>query len=978
MRLSVVGSICRKELNLFFASAIGYLFLAAFLITTLFVFFWVDTFFARNIADVRPMFGAMPVLLIFLSSALTMRLWSEERRTGTLEFVATLPVSTGEFVVGKFGACWLLLMLALILTLPLPITVAALGTLDWGPVIAAYLASLLLGGAYIAIGLYVSSRTDSQIVSLIGASLVAGVFYLLGSSVIAELTGGELRELLTSLGSGTRFESITRGVIDVRDLYFYVSIAAAFLVLNVYGLERGRWAQDGDRQRHLRWRLGTTLLVANVLFANIWLSNVSALRFDVTQGQIYSLSDATRSYLQQLREPLLIRGYFSEKTHPILAPLVPRLKDLLQEYAIAGGDQVRVEIIDPVSDPDAENEANTKYGIRSVPFQVQDRYQASLVNSYMDILVQYGDEYEVLNFRDLIEIKAMGEADFDVQLKNPEFDITRSVKKVLYGFQGGSSIFANVADPVQFVGYISGDEKLPQPLVEVRTALIDALDELAAEGAEKFSYQVLDPEAGDGALALDITERFGFQPMTASLFDQTTFYFYLTLQQGETIVQVGLPETMDAEGISRNIEEGLKRFATGLLRTVVLSAPAPTPPYMQQQGMPPTNQFTSLQDLLISDFDLENDDLKSGVVPEQAEMIVVVDPSNFDAKQVFALDQFLMKGGTVVLATGAYSAQFSANGLAAVPRASGLADWLAHHGITVGDGLVMDPQNAAFPAPVQRQAGGFSFTELVMLDYPYFIDIRDEGFGEDAPMLAGLNQLTMTWASPLQVNANEGVQVRELLRSSPGSWIGQATDVTPQWDESGLSPYAPEGDIASQLLGVALQGRFESFFAGQASPLLNDQADLPSDEEVSDEAASNAADPAATLGTVSSVIERSSEAARLVVFSSNDFVADQTLQMVGSADGMLYGNSTQMMVNVADWAMEEESLIGIRARGNFNRTLPGMSEAEKALIEYVNYGLAVLGVGLVMVFFRARRRTRIARQQAWMSALSVAAEGESA
>ena len=185
MRLNLINQIQRKELVLFFASPIGYLFLGAYLAATLFIFFWVESFFARNIADVRPMFEWLPVLLIFLSAAVTMRMWSEERRSGTLEFVATLPVSTWEFVVGKFLACWVLLLIALVLTLPLPLSVALIGDIDWGPVLAGYLAAMLLGGAYLCIGLFVSARTDSQIVSLIVTSLICAGFYLLGSPAIA-------------------------------------------------------------------------------------------------------------------------------------------------------------------------------------------------------------------------------------------------------------------------------------------------------------------------------------------------------------------------------------------------------------------------------------------------------------------------------------------------------------------------------------------------------------------------------------------------------------------------------------------------------------------------------------------------------------------------------------------------------------------------------------------------------------------------
>ena len=152
MKPAVVLRIAAKELALVFSSPIAYLFLAAFLGATLFVFFWGEAFFARNISDVRPMFESLPILLIFLASALTMRMWSDERRTGTLELVVTVPANAAEFVAGKFVACWALLLVALVLTLPLPVTVAMLGDLDWGPVFAGYVAAALLGAAYLSIG----------------------------------------------------------------------------------------------------------------------------------------------------------------------------------------------------------------------------------------------------------------------------------------------------------------------------------------------------------------------------------------------------------------------------------------------------------------------------------------------------------------------------------------------------------------------------------------------------------------------------------------------------------------------------------------------------------------------------------------------------------------------------------------------------------------------------------------------------------
>ncbi|MAT83051.1 MAG: ABC transporter permease [Gammaproteobacteria bacterium] len=972
MRLEVIRRIAGKELKLFFASPIGYLFLLAFLAVTLFVFFWGEAYFARNIADVRPMFEWMPVLLVFLSAALTMRMWSEERRTGTLEFVATLPVSGWEFVLGKFLACWALLAVALLLTLPLPVTVSLVADLDWGPVWAGYLAALLLGGAYLSIGLFVSARTDSQIVSLILACFVAGAFYLVGSPVLTSLVGGGWAELLRGVGTGARFESITRGVVDVRDLYFYLSLGAVFLTLNVYALEVQRWAGDGARTRHRGWRAGTALVVANLLAANVWLAPLTALRADVTEGDIYSISDATRTYLDQLEEPLLIRGYFSNQTHPLLAPLVPQMRDLLNEYEVAGGGAVRVEIVDPAERPALEEEANSRYGIRPVPFQVADRYQSSLVNSYFDVLVQYGDEYEVLGFRDLIEVKVVGESELDVQLRNPEYDVTRTIKKVLYGYQGGDSIFANLSRPVEFVGYLSADAVLPPALADYRDTLQQVLEDLSAEADGLFSAEILDPQAGDGALAAEIEEAYGFQPMATSLFDLDSFYFYMTLTDGGTTLQVPLPDALSADATRQAIENGLERFASGLLKTVALSAPEAPPPMMGMPQPSAGNTFLQLRDFLAQDFDVVEADLADGRVPDEAALLVVVDPQDFDERQRFAVDQFLMKGGTVVVAAGSYSASLSQQSLTATPRNSGLADWLAHHGVTVGEGMVMDPQNAAFPAPVTRQVGGFSFQEMVMLDYPYFVDVRPPGLNEDHPITAGLPQVTMAWASPLAVDQDAGRQVTTLLESSDGSWLSSDPDVMPRITESGLSGFEPEGERGVRTLGVLVEGRFESSFAGEPSPLLDDaESDTAAGETdieaatLDDEAPADGT-TADRLGVVTSVIDRSPESARLFVFGSSDFLADQVLRVIGSAEGTIYGNSVQLLANVVDYALEDRSLLAIRARGHFNRTLPPLEPTEQAGLETLNYLLALAGVGLVFLWHRRRVRRDREIHRAWL------------
>ena len=982
MRFGMVRRIAGKELALFFLSPIAYLFLAAYLAVTLFVFFWGEAFFARNISDVRPMFEWLPLLLIFLASALTMRAWSDERRAGTLELVVTVPASSAEFVVGKFAACWGLLCIALALTAPLPVTVALLGDLDWGPVFAGYVAAALLGAAYLGIGLFASARTDNQIVALILAVFGCGAFYLIGSPFLVELASHQAADVLRGIGAGSRFEAITRGVLDLRDLYFYASVLIVFLALNVHAVDAHGWAADGNARRHNERRVVLGLVAANFLVANLWLSAVNFLRWDVTQGNLYSISDATRDYLRQLREPLLLRGYFSAKTHPLLAPLTPQLQNLLTEYEVAGGGSVRLELIDPAEDAELEDEANTKYGIRPVPFQVADRYQASLVNSYFDVLVQYGDEYEVLGFRDLIEVKVRGEDDVDVRLKNPEYDLTRAIKKVLYGFQGGGSIFDSVQDPVKFTGYVSADERLPEGLRALRGELTTVLAEMVAESGDKMQSAIVDPEADGGAVARQIAADYGFRPMAASLFDVNTFYFYLTLSDGETVVQMPLPDTLDADGLRRSLEEGLKRFATGLLKTVAISAPQGIPPYMQQQmqmQQPPGNEFGTLRDFVGADFDVETASLAGGAVPATADVLLVIDPSDLDDKAVFAIDQFLMRGGTVAIAAGSYRATLAQQSLHASAVDSGLADWLDHHGVTLHKSFVLDRQSTAFPVPVTRQVGAFRFQELKLLDYPYFIDVRDDGLNQDLPFTAELPQLTMAWASPIDVDADANAEraVTNLLSSSELSWRSTATDIMPSLGESGDVLYSPEGDMERNVLGVMLEGRFESFF--DESPLLKTAA-AETEEEAEDDAEGDAAsadDEEAeedTIGTLTSLIEKSPESARLIVIGSASFLADQTVRMIGSADGTIYTGSVEFMANVVDWAVEDQSLLGIRSRGHFNRTLDPMREDEQRIWEYINYALALGGLALVYAISRQRRR---ARREAYRSQLGqTAAQGQ--
>ncbi|MET1256420.1 Gldg family protein [Aliikangiella maris] len=954
---TLIRRIAAKEIALFFASPIAYLFLATFAAVTLFTFFWAEAFFARNIADVRPLFEWMPLLLIFLSSTLTMRLWSEERRTGTLEHVLTQPVALWHFVVGKFSGCLALLAIALLITLPLPITVALIGDLDWGPVLAGYLATFLLGAAYLSIGLFVSARSDNQIVSLISAVALCGVFYLIGTPMITDFFGNQSGEWLRLLGTGSRFESITRGVIDLRDLYYYISIILVFLSLNAFVLERERWATLNTTPHHTNWRVVTALLLLNALGANLWLGQINLLRIDATEGNQYSISPATQQYLNQLQEPLLIRGYFSNKTHPLLAPLVPQLKDLIKEYEVAGRGKVLSEIIDPISNPELEEEANQKYGIQPSPFQVADRYQSSIVSSYFNILIQYGDEHQVLGFRDLIEVKSGGATDIDVQLRNPEHDLTRSIKKVLNSYQSGGNLFDTIQGKLVFNAYLSNEQALPEQLVNFKQVIEKVTADLKKQANDSLTINMIDPDANGGAIAQQIAEDFGFQPMATNLFSNDHFYFYLTLTKDEQIVQIPLDD-MTESSFKRNLEAGIKRFASGFTKTVGLVVPQQDP-QMAQFGMAGP-QFNLLEQFISTDLNVKKVDLSAGRVDGDIDFLILMSPKAFDDKQLFAIDQFLMQGGTVFIATSPFSASFTGRRLAMLPHESGLTDWLKHHGLTIDNQLVMDPQNAAFPVPITRNVGGFQLQEMRMLDYPYFIDARNTGLNQDNPITANLPQATIAWASPIKVNqeSQNNRQITELVKSSAGAWLSDSTDIMPKVDANGVSGFSPQGETKEQLIGVISEGQFDSYFAGKQSPLLSAKTSDTDEEDSANQSASDSEDSASSNQVVSSVIDKSAESARIVLFSSNDFLSDQIIQMTSSASGSEYLSTLQLVANSIDWSLEDAGLLSIRSRGHFNRTLPPMEQDAQMFWEYLNYILAAFALAIVALIQKQRKRAQ--------------------
>lgn len=232
-------TIFQKEFKSYFNSPIAYIFIITFLLFSSWLFF--RTFFLIGQAHMRPLFGILPWLFLILAPAITMRAWAEEKKMGTMEVLMTLPLKDYEIVLGKFLASFIFLIIAVLLTFPLALTIYFLGKPDNGTIVGGYLGACLMGGAYLAIGLFISSLTQNQIVAFIVSIVVCFAFLIIGEDIVLMSAPAILSPVFTYLGLGAHFESISRGVIDSRDLLYYSSIIGFFLFLNTLAIESRKW-----------------------------------------------------------------------------------------------------------------------------------------------------------------------------------------------------------------------------------------------------------------------------------------------------------------------------------------------------------------------------------------------------------------------------------------------------------------------------------------------------------------------------------------------------------------------------------------------------------------------------------------------------------------------------------------------------------------------------------------------------------------
>ena len=459
------------------------------------------------------------------------------------------------------------------------------------------------------------------------------------------------------------------------------------------------------------------------------------------------------------------------------------------------------------------------------------------------------------------------------------------------------------------------------------------------------------------------------------LLDPRPFWFYLVLESGDQAIPVPLPEEHEpAPGSAVRWRPASAAWPRATSRRWP-STPRPGARASRAWRGPAAASRPSRRRLGES-VSLRPTDLAKGRVPADADLLLVVQPEAFTERQVFAIDQFLMQGGTVILAASPYHVDLGGTAISASAQPTGLEDWLKHQGMELTPTLVLDPQNTPFPIPVPRNLGGFMVEEIQMLDYPYFPDLRGEGLGKAPGIASGLGQLTLNWASPLALDAGEAAGAhrhRVAAAPRPGPGPDASPEIQPDFSRGPLG-FAVGKDRGPKTLGVAVEGRFDSLFAGRALAAADRRPSRDPSTPTSDEdggrrrGAGSAGEASRRAWSGPGVVETSPASARVILIGSASFLTDAALGLATQATQTVYTKPLELIQNAVEWSLEDRGLLALRGRGQYSRLLVPLGPNERLFWEGLNYALALAGLALVYLLHRQARARRRAFYDAVLTA----------
>lgn len=384
-----VLTVARRELSSYFDQPTAYVLIVAFLGISLFLAF--RTMYAMSIASLRPIFDLLPVLFAIFVPAATMRALAEERRSKTLEWLMSQPITESELILGKFLGDWAFVLLALAGTVPTAIGVLMVSEADAGIMLAEYIGAALLAAQFTAIGVWASSMTRNQITAFIVSAGICFTLFLIGLPIVQIGLPPAISGVFARLSVLSHFENVARGVVDLRDVLYFASTAGLFLVLAVIALAGERLSHS--RPEHRRLRLGAGVVVALVLVVNLLGSRVRG-RLDLTADNLYTLSSGTKDLLGDLDDLVQIKLFASADLPAEVQLQLRDVRDLLADMRRASNGNLLVTDRDPSRDEEVAGEA-MELGIYPVEFNVLRDDNFEIRQGYYGLAIEYADASEV-------------------------------------------------------------------------------------------------------------------------------------------------------------------------------------------------------------------------------------------------------------------------------------------------------------------------------------------------------------------------------------------------------------------------------------------------------------------------------------------------------------------------------------------------------------------------------------------------------